>query len=82
MKDDGTYWFRARRVGWGWGLPCCWQGWAYFVPWLQVLFGAAATLIPRRPLAFVAILAAMSALHVFVCFTKGEPPPYPRGPGR
>jgi len=28
-------WFPAKRYGWGWGLPCAWQGWlvlaAYFL---------------------------------------------------
>jgi hypothetical protein len=23
-------WFPAKRYGWGWGLPCCWQGWVFF----------------------------------------------------
>ncbi|HTS17465.1 MAG TPA: hypothetical protein VMP11_07825 [Verrucomicrobiae bacterium] len=25
--NDKRVWFRAKRYGWGWGLPCAWQGW-------------------------------------------------------
>jgi len=32
MNDgDNNYWFRAKRYGWGWGLPITWQGWVVFV---------------------------------------------------
>jgi len=24
---DKEIWFPAKRYGWGWGLPCAWQGW-------------------------------------------------------
>jgi hypothetical protein len=23
-------WFRAKKYGWGWGLPLTWQGWVVF----------------------------------------------------
>lgn len=80
MSSDKKYWFRAGRVGWGWGLPCCWQGWAYFIPWLAMLVASGLLLMPGRPLAFVAVLVVMSGVHVLVCFTKGEPPPTPYSP--
>lgn len=27
MPVERKYWFRAKRYGWGWGLPTAWQGW-------------------------------------------------------
>jgi len=24
-------WFRAKKYGWGWGLPTTWQGWIIFI---------------------------------------------------
>jgi hypothetical protein len=70
---ENRYWFRAKRYGWGWGLPCSWQGWVFFVPWLAVLGVAAASLMPRRPVAFTVILAVMTLILVLVCYFKGEP---------
>jgi hypothetical protein len=34
MSHKTVYWFKAKRYGYGWGLPGSWQGWAFFVPWL------------------------------------------------
>jgi hypothetical protein len=31
MGTEKHYWFRAKRYGLGWGLPCSWQGWAFFL---------------------------------------------------
>jgi hypothetical protein len=31
MTDRPSYWFPAKRYGWGWGLPRVWQGWAVMV---------------------------------------------------
>jgi hypothetical protein len=73
MNTENRYWFRAKRYGWGWGLPCSWQGWAFFIPWLGVLTLAAISLMPRRPVAFTGVLAAMAFILVMVCYLKGEP---------
>ncbi len=48
--EKPTFWFPAKRYGWGWGLPVRWQGWLvlvlyfasicagikYFQPWNDV----------------------------------------------
>jgi hypothetical protein len=67
------YWFRQRRVGWGWGLPCSWQGWAFFIPWLALLIFASFHFMPQRPLAFTATLTVMALILLAVCHVKGEP---------
>ena len=68
-----TYWFRRKRLGIGWGLPCSWHGWVFFVIWLAVLLIATIKLMPGRPLAFALALAAMTSVLVAVCYIKGEP---------
>jgi hypothetical protein len=68
-----TYWFRRKRLGTGWGLPCSWQGWAFFVIWLAVLLVATIKLMPGRPLAFTLVLAGMAVVLAAVCYIKGEP---------
>ena len=73
MSNEKRYWFRAKRHGLGWGLPCSWQGWAFFLAWLAVLIIATISLMPRRPFLFALMLGAMTLIFVVVCSIKGEP---------
>jgi hypothetical protein len=68
------YWFRAKRYGWGWGLPSSAAGWAFFVTWLATLGAGVIWLRRFQALAPVAFLAVMTLLLVLVCYAKGEPP--------
>lgn len=69
------YWFPAKRYGWGWGPPTCWQGWAVVVVYAVLVAAAVLTLHPeRRPLLFFAAISGLSVLLVAVCWIKGEPP--------
>ena len=80
MNTENHYWFRAKRSGLGWGLPCSRPGWAFFLVWLAVLTFAGASLMPRRPVIFAAVLALMTLILVVVCHIKGEP--LSGGPGK
>lgn len=73
MITEKRYWFRAKQSGLGWGLPCSWQGWVFFLAWLAVLMTVAVSLMPRRPLLFALVLGAMTLIFVLVCYIKGEP---------
>lgn len=73
MNGEGHYWFRAKRFGLGWGLPCSWQGWTFFWIWLGVLIICALKLIHGRPLLFALVLAIMTLIFVAVCYVKGQP---------
>jgi hypothetical protein len=73
MSKESRYWFRAKRSGLGWGLPCSWQGWTFFLIWLAVLVIAAIELMPGRPLIFTLALAGMTLILVIACYVKGEP---------
>jgi hypothetical protein len=70
---ENHYWFRAKRFGLGWGLPCSWQGWTFFTIWLAVLIVAAAELMPARRFLFALVLAGMTLILVVACYLKGEP---------
>jgi hypothetical protein len=75
------YWFRARRYGYGWGLPTRWQGWAVLLGYGVLLTAAVcapAFLGPTAgPLtAVLGFLTASIALEVILCYT-GEPPEKP-----
>lgn len=69
------YWFPAKRYGWGWGLPTCWQGWAVMGVYAVLVVTAVFSLHPERePLKFIAAVAGLTIALVAVCWIKGEPP--------
>jgi len=75
MQNTSSYWFPAKRYGWGWGLPITWQGWLT----LASFFGLTAVdflIFPPRKASvpFVFSLMVLSALLVAVAWLKGEPP--------
>jgi hypothetical protein len=74
MKDDGQYWFPAKRYGWGWGPPTKWQGWVILGVWMAVIAAAAIRLMPVHIVAFLSIVMVMVGLLLLICYTKGEPP--------
>lgn len=68
------YWFPAKRYGWGWGPPTCWQGWAVLGAWTAVFAAGAAVLAGRHWGGYGVFVAVMVAAIVGVCWIKGEPP--------
>jgi hypothetical protein len=75
MQSDRRYWFRAKRYGWGWGLPVTWQGWLVLAVFVGLLIGGSVVLSPgRQPGLYFAYVVALSAVLVAVCWLTGEPP--------
>ena len=72
--NEKPVWFTAKRYGWGWGLPCAWQGWVVFVAWLALISGTAFLLAPRHFALWMASLAVLSTALFIVCLIKGETP--------
>lgn len=73
MASRPPYWFRAKAYGWGWGIPCTWQGWGVFIVWLGVFIDGSLRLHGHGG-ARLAFTAAMVALILAICYLKGEPP--------
>lgn len=74
MSPSNDYWFRAKRHGWGWGLPRCWQGWATLLGYIGLVAADAAIFPPpHQPLEFGLLLILLSLVLVAVCWLKGEP---------
>ncbi len=75
MPTKPTYWFPAKRYGWGWGIPTAWQGWVVLVLFFAMLLVGAVLLLPGQGNgAFIAYTVLLCALLVAVCWVKGEPP--------
>lgn len=74
MSDDKEYWFPAKSVGWGWGVPCSWQGWTVFFLFILAMFLLPLIFDPGEKLVpfIVSVVIATSVLLV-ICYIKGEP---------
>jgi hypothetical protein len=73
MSPTPEYWFPAKRYGWGWGLPRCWQGWAVMLVWVLTLV-AAVERVGSDPGDVSLLVLGWTAMLVAVCWWKGEPP--------
>ena len=73
--SDSKRWFRAKAVGWGWGLPLAWQGWVAYAAYAILLVAGALRFPPDRdmPMFLVVVLGLTGAL-VALCLAKGEKP--------
>ena len=69
---DRRPWFRAKRYGFGAGLPLAWQGWFLLAMHIALIVGLS-TLLAGRPVAqIVAILiAAIAPLPIYAARTEG-----------
>lgn len=76
MQPERKVWFPAKKYGWGWGPPRCWQGWVILIGWLAALEVGAFTFCrpDRHIVRFYIFLSIMCALLIAVCWLKGEKP--------
>jgi hypothetical protein len=73
--NEKKFWFPAKRYGWGWGPPNCWQGWAVMGVWLALLFGGSFILRPDHHMGlYLGFVMVMSVCLIAVCWWKGEKP--------
>jgi hypothetical protein len=67
------YWFPAKKYGWGWGMPNCWQGWVVFGIWLALLLAGVVSM-KAQPEYIAAYAALLAIALVVICYLKGEEP--------
>ena len=73
--QHSSYWFPAKRYGWGWGLPNAWQGWAVLVAFFAFLGVSAYVFLPQQnTVAFLVCTIALTVVLVAICAVKGERP--------
>src|ERR1043166_6380357 len=57
------YWFRAKRYGWGWGMPATWQGWALLLGYFVLIASVPPILVlDSLPLFFAFISLMVTAV--------------------
>ena len=78
MQPNGKkIWFPAKKYGWGWGAPVCWQGWAVLIGYL-ILDAAGVCVgvffLPHYLEIMVAWFAILTLVLIVILRLKGEPP--------
>jgi hypothetical protein len=75
MPTEPKYWFPAKHYGWGWGIPGSWQGWLVLAAFVGLLVAGSFLFPPAKAIGpYLAYVAVLCALLVWVCWLKGEPP--------
>jgi len=73
--NERHIWFPAKKYGWGWGLPCAWQGWVAMAIFVALLSAAAALFLPRGHTGLWIGSVVVLAVGMFItCLVKGERP--------
>ena len=74
-----TYWFKAKKYGWGW-YPATWQGWAVLGVYLIIVLAnffrvdANSYSVSDTVLGFTPELIVLTAILIGVCYLTGEKP--------
>lgn len=77
------YWFKAKKYGWGWGLPQNRKGWMSFGLFVAIWLAALAWLTTvtsetepasQQIMLFIAIVLADCVGLIYVSWKHGEPP--------
>ena len=71
--NEKNFWFPAKKYGWGWSFPCCWQGWAVLAVFFALL-GAGAFLALHSITLYVIYSIILSLAFFLIVFIKGEKP--------
>jgi hypothetical protein len=75
MTEEKKIWFPIKRYGWGWGPPCCWQGWVVLLIYIALVI-AAAWLVPpnEMPTHYTAYVTGLTVILIVICLLKGGRP--------
>jgi hypothetical protein len=75
MTEEKKIWFPAKKFGWGWGPPVCWQGWVVLLVYIALLVAAPWLVSPHKTLSgYIAYVTGISAVLIYICWRKGEKP--------
>src|SRR5258708_22000818 len=75
MSNKQTYWFPAKRYGWGWGLPSSWQGWVVLAAFIGLLGDGFLIFQPNKELGpLLAYVALRTSVLIAISSLKAQPP--------
>jgi hypothetical protein len=74
-ETQNGFWFPVKRIGWGWGAPVKWQGWALIALYVGSVVVAGMYFPPRQNLpTFASVALIATILFVAIVALKGEKP--------
>lgn len=80
MRVNGKeIWFPAKKYGWGWGLPCTWQGWGVLAIFFFLSVTSSLLLARGHRDLWIASLGLLVTALIAISFAKGEKPRWRRG---
>ena len=72
-QDKKENWFPAKRYGWGWGPPRCWQGWVVMIVWIAAV-ALGGVVAANHTKVFLGYTIVITAMFLIVVVIKGDPP--------
>ena len=73
--DIPKYWFPAKHYGWGWSLPCAWQGWVVLIVYLALIIAGVPFIKASIGIAaYFAYSLILTIVVIGICWLTGEPP--------
>jgi hypothetical protein len=79
-EEKRDIWFPAKDYGWGWGMPCSWQGWVAMFVYIGIVVVGSIVIQPTRNMKLYLIVVIVSSLlFLLVCWWKGEKPAWKWG---
>lgn len=74
-EENRDVWFPAKKYGWGWGLPCAWQGWVVMLVYIGIVVVGSIVIKPTVNMKlYLMVVIVSSLLFCLVCWWKGEKP--------
>ena len=68
-------WFPAKKYGWGWDLPCAWQGWVVLIVWIAAIVASGILFVLGNDLTlFIVSTVLLASALLIICLIKGEKP--------
>ena len=72
MNEEKKIWFPIKRRGYGWGLPCAWQGWVVLVVYIALISLAHTIALPNEnPALYTAYVGILTLILIGICMWKG-----------
>jgi len=74
-EEKRDIWFPAKDYGWGWGMPCAWQGWVVLCTYIGLVLLSVIVIKPKSNIElFLPVVGGLTILFCLVCWWKGEKP--------
>ncbi len=71
-EEKKDFWFPRKQVGYGWGMPCAWQGWVVMLVFVG-LMAARFLILPTASVGYVmSYYSILTAAFIAIVAAKGE----------